>query len=99
MPYPEGPARTGVAHVLRCTRCGGAVTGTRHTRSGYTVGYYVLHTGRTEDATVRRRDDEAPLTYHRLVEPVELVSCPACFTQPDVRRLWQAFGDEGSPAA
>jgi hypothetical protein len=83
----------------RCLRCGAAVEGTRHTRSGYVVGHYVLHTGPTGEATVRRGDEEAPLVYRRLLEVVEVVSCPACFVAPDVRRLWQSFGDAGMPAA
>ena len=29
----------------------------------------------------------------RLLEAVEVVSCPTCFTDPEVRRLWGAFGD------
>jgi hypothetical protein len=57
------------------------------------VGYYLLHTGPTEAATVRRRDDEAPLTYRRLLDVVEVVSCPRCLASPEVRRLWDAFGD------
>ncbi len=91
-----GPEETG---GLRCSRCGGVVQGTRHTRTGYTVGHYVLHTGRTSEATVRRRDDEAPVTYRRLLDPLEVVSCPTCFARPDVQRLWLAFGDEESSAA
>ena len=96
MPQQVGPAEGG---GLRCTRCGAAVEGTRHTRTGYTVGHYVLHTGRTGEASVRRRDDEAPVTYRRLLETVQVVSCPACFDCADVRRLWLAFGDEESTAA
>ena len=96
MPQQVGPAETA---GLRCTRCGAAVEGTRHTRTGYTVGHYMLHTGRTGEATVRRRDDEAPIIYRRLLEPVQVVSCPACFGRPDVRRLWLSFGDEESTAA
>jgi hypothetical protein len=99
MSPPGGPGESGTALALRCTRCGTAVCGTRHTRTGYTVGYYVLHGGPTEEATLRRADDEAPFSYRRLVEPVEVVSCPACFGRPDVRRLWETFGDQGSPAA
>ena len=96
MPQQGGPAEGGGLH---CTRCGALVEETRHTRTGYTVGHYVLHTGRTGEASVRRGDDEAPLTYRRLLETVEVVSCPACFDRPDVRRLWLAFGDEESTAA
>lgn len=62
------------------------------------MGYYRLHGGRTVETTLRRRDDEAPLTYRRLVEPTETVCCPACFATPDVRRLWDAYGDEEAPA-
>lgn len=57
------------------------------------VGYYLLHTGPTEVATFRRRDDEAPLTYRRVLEVVDVVSCPPCFASSDVRRLWDSFGD------
>ena len=96
MPQERAPVESA---ALRCMRCGAPVEGTRHTRSGYTVGHYVLHTGRTGEATFRRRDDEAPITYRRVLEAVELVSCPACFTRPDVRRLWLNFGDEESSAA
>jgi hypothetical protein len=96
MPQQPGPAETG---GLRCTRCGAAVEGTRHTRTGYTVGHYVLHTGPTGEASVRRRDDEAPITYRRLLEAIEVVSCPDCFRRPEVRRLWLSFGDEQSSAA
>ena len=84
---------------LRCTRCGAAVEGTRHTRTGFTVGHYLMHTGRTGEATLRRRDDESPVTYRRLLEAIEVVSCVACFVQPEIRRLWLAFGDEESSAA
>jgi hypothetical protein len=60
------------------------------------VGYYVLHGGRTIEATLAGRDDEAPLVYRRLVEPVEVVSCPACYAAPRMRRLWETFGEEGA---
>ena len=79
---------------LRCGRCGATVDGTRHTRTGYVVGYYLLRTGRTEEASVRRRDDEAPITYRRVLEPVDVVSCPRCFDEPEVRRLWLRFGTQ-----
>ena len=96
MPFPGDPGESSSAPAARCTKCGAAVTGTRHTRTTYTVGHYSLHTGRTVEATVRRGEDEAPAVYRRLVEPVEVVSCPTCFTAPEVRRLWLTFGDPES---
>jgi len=33
-----------------------------------------------------------PVTYRRLLDVVEIVSCPRCFGEPEVRRLWAAFG-------
>ncbi len=78
--------------VRRCSRCGGPVDGTRHTRTGWTVGHYVLHTGRTEEATLTR-DDETVVTYRRLVSPVEVIACPACFGTAEVQRRWATFGD------
>jgi hypothetical protein len=78
---------------LRCLRCGAAVEPTRHTRTTWIVGYYRLHGGRTAEATLLRGDDEAPLVYRRLVEPADVVACARCFPEPDVRRLWDSFGD------
>jgi len=95
MPQQVAPGESG----LRCTRCGAAVEGTRHTRTGYTVGHYVLHTGRTGEATLRRRDDEAAVTYRRLLDATLVVSCSACFVCPEIRRLWLSFGDQESSAA
>lgn len=85
--------------ALRCSRCGVAVEGTLHTRGEYTVGHYILHTGRTEEATQRRGADDAPFVYRRLVEPMEIVACRICFARADVRQLWEAFGDAGQPVA
>jgi hypothetical protein len=92
MPVPAESAPGSPA--LRCSACGAAVRGTEHGRDGWVVGYYLLRTGRTEEATFRRRDDEAPIPYRRLVTPELRVSCPACFGRPEVRRLWASFGDE-----
>lgn len=99
MSPPAGTVESAAPLALRCMRCGTAVAGTRHTRTGYTVGYYLLHGGRTEEATLRRADDEAPITYRRVLEVVEVVSCPACFRRADVRALWETFGDARSTAA
>jgi hypothetical protein len=88
-----GVAETEPAAPPRCLRCGARVGGTVHTRSGYRVGHYRLHTGRTVEATFRRREEEAAIAYRRLVEAVDRVACAGCFARPDVQRLWLAFGD------
>ena len=88
-----GQREPALTEALRCDHCGADVEGTRHTRTGWEVGYYLLHTGPTEDATVRRRDDEAATSYRRLLQAEEVVSCPRCFALPEVRRLWSTFGD------
>ena len=96
MPRPAGLAEFGAVPDLRCTLCGSAVEATRHTRAGYAVGHYVLHTGDTVETTVRRGEDEAPITYRRLVLPAEVVSCPTCYAAAGTRRLWESFGDDRS---
>jgi hypothetical protein len=92
MPSPDARPEGGPPDILRCNRCGTVVEGTQHTRSGYRVGHYRLHTGPTEEVTIRQPDDTL-LPYRRLVRPVEVVSCPRCFAEPAVRRLWDSFGD------
>jgi hypothetical protein len=99
MAQADGHAADAATPATRCFRCGAAVEGSVHTRSGYIVGHYVLHTGRTVEATLRRGEDEAPLVYSRLVEPATVVACRTCFELPDVRRLWLAFGDAETDAA
>jgi hypothetical protein len=96
---PAGEPVQSAMPALRCTRCGAVVSATRHTRTGYVVGYYLLHGGPTEEATLRRRDEEAVTAYRRLLEVVETVTCPTCYTRPEMRRLWAAFGEVESPAA
>jgi hypothetical protein len=96
---PPGEPGQSATVALRCTRCGTAVLGTRHTRTGYVVGHYRLHGGPTEEGTFRRRGEEAPTAYRRLLEVVETVTCPACYARPEMRRLWEAFGEVESSAA
>ena len=99
MPPRAPQPGSGVAPALRCNWCGVEVEGTRHTRNAYTVGHYLLFTGHTEEALRRRREDEAPVPYLRMLDTSVMVSCPACFARADVRRLWFAFGAEESTAA
>ncbi len=80
--------------ALHCDRCGAEVGRTQHTRAGYAVGYYLLHTGRTEEATVRRGEDETR-TYRRVVVAFDVVACPGCLATPELQQRWRAFGEEG----
>jgi hypothetical protein len=75
------------------------VEGTRHTRTDFSVGHYLLFTGRTEDALRRRHEDEAPEHYLRLLDVTVMIACPACFMRPDVRHVWFSFGAAESSAA
>jgi hypothetical protein len=75
------------------------VEGTRHTRTAYTVGHYLLFTGHTEEAWRRRREDEPPVPYLRMLDTTVMASCPTCFARADVRRFWSSFGAEESSAA
>jgi hypothetical protein len=96
---PAGEPVQSAMPALRCARCGTAVAATCHTRTGYVVGYYLLHGGPTEEATLRRRAEEAVTAYRRLLDVVETVTCPACYRRPEMRRLWEAFGEAESSAA
>lgn len=99
MPPRAPQPGSGVAPVLRCDWCGVAVEDTRHTRTTYTVGHYRLFTGRTEEASRRRREDEDPVTYLRMLDATVMTACPPCFARPDVHRFWLAFGAAESSAA
>jgi len=94
MPQPvaRGAAADSSEH---CARCGVAVTVTRHTRTDAMVGSYRLHGGPTEAATLAL-DDDATVEYRRLVRPVLTVVCPGCFVEPEVRALWDTWGEESS---
>jgi hypothetical protein len=71
-----------------CRHCGRAVAETLHARASYTVGGFVLHTGPTETAVVRRPDsDEVAFVYQRLLHPVTLVTCARCYADPTRRAL------------
>lgn len=72
---------------LRCHHCGKEVSETVHTRSTYRVGYYALHTGEVEPASVPRHDDPTEVvTVLRLIRPIEVFTCADCYRQPQVRR-------------
>jgi hypothetical protein len=74
------------AAPLRCVHCGRPVKETFHTRSSYQVDYYSLHTGDVEPLVVRVDEDEPPVTFQRLVNAVEVVTCANCYRDPAVQQ-------------
>jgi hypothetical protein len=94
----ERPAAAGERPTLgHCHLCGRAVRETVHERAAYAVDGFVLYTGETEEAVIRRGDaDEAGLVYRRLVRPVRLLTCADCYADPVRRarhRSWRYPGD------
>ncbi len=76
----------------QCDQCGRVVRETLHGRGAYLVDRFVLHTGETEPAIVRRADsDEVAFTYQRLVRPVVLVTCADCYADPARRRRHESW--------
>ncbi|OGP95586.1 MAG: hypothetical protein A2W10_03505 [Deltaproteobacteria bacterium RBG_16_55_12] len=58
-----------------------------HTQKGYRVDYYLLHTGRTEWASLNDpKDDAPPLRYLRLSNPVDIISCIECYADPQIKK-------------
>lgn len=56
-----------------------------HTRTGYRVDYYELHTGSVEEATYRRGEDGPVQVYQRLLVPELVITCADCYRQPAVQ--------------
>jgi hypothetical protein len=76
----------------RCDGCGRAVRETMHQRGSYVVDAFVLHTGETEPAVVRRPDSDAVLfAYARLVRPVVVITCADCYATAAGRCRHQSF--------
>lgn len=85
-------APTNDSGAQRCDGCGRAVRETMHQRAACVVDAFVLHTGETEPAVVRRPDSDAVvLAYERLVRPVIVVTCADCYATPAGRRRHQSF--------
>jgi hypothetical protein len=71
---------------LRCDHCGRSVNETQHSRTGYTVDYYSLHTGPVETCSLVTDDGERRLTFQRLMRAEEVVTCVDCYRRADVQR-------------
>lgn len=77
---------------LHCHHCGRPVEETTHARGSYRVGGYLLHTGETDTVVVRRPDSDAvALVYQRMLRPVVLATCAACYADAARRRLHQTW--------
>ncbi|MGD9764104.1 MAG: hypothetical protein AB7V27_10350 [Candidatus Binatia bacterium] len=76
----------GAAAALRCDHCGRAVRGTCHTRTTYQVDYYRLHSGRGELCSVLG-DFGRGLTYIRLLEQYDIITCAQCYGREEVQLL------------
>jgi hypothetical protein len=80
------------AAARRCAHCGRGVEETWHTRTGYEVDHFVLHTGTSEIVTpVRAGDDERLESYERLTSVAEVVTCRQCYRLPAVRARWAGW--------
>ena len=83
-----------------CDHCGRPVGPTMHERGRYVVDAFVLHTGETEAAVLRRGDaEEGALVYQRLVRPVVVVTCADCYRDPTIRRRHESWSYPPDDAA
>lgn len=89
---PQAVARAAAEPPEHCARCGAVVEATRHTRTDVMVGYYRLHGGPTEAATVAL-DDDATLEYRRLLRSVVTVVCPRCWATDEMQAVWETWGE------
>jgi hypothetical protein len=56
-----------------------------HTREGWRVQRYLLHTGDVEPAVYRRNDEGMAIEYMRLLRADLVVTCAECYRRGDVR--------------
>jgi hypothetical protein len=81
-------------HSPRCTHCGRPVGPTAHTRDGWRVDHYVMHSGEVEPAVYRRDEFGPPIEYLRLVSYQLVITCSECYARPEIRRTL-LFPEEG----
>jgi hypothetical protein len=81
-----GADRAAARIAGRCDHCGRPVRATQHTRGGYAVDYYSLHSGHGEVAAFSG-DDRTRTTYVRLLDHFDLTTCVDCYRRTDVQAL------------
>lgn len=84
--------------LLHCSHCGRAVGPTVHTRDGWRVDHYLLHTGEVEPAVFRRDEFGPPIDYLRLTSYRLVVTCAECHARADIRAQL-LFPEEGAEDA
>jgi hypothetical protein len=90
-PSPQGRS-------LRCDDCGRPVRETEHTQTDYRVDYYSLYTGEVEPQSAVSDDGLHHLTFQRLLNAAEIVTCADCYGDPSVRRRREErFRQEDAP--
>jgi hypothetical protein len=72
------------AHARHCHHCHRIVHDTVHTRLDYRVGFYSLHTGDTEPASLFNPKDGSTMVVRRLIRPCEYFTCVDCYRLPAV---------------
>ncbi|MBI3783199.1 MAG: hypothetical protein HY270_07345 [Deltaproteobacteria bacterium] len=79
------------------------VRDTVHTRTGYRVDFYGLHTGDVEPVQMQHGDEGETITILRLIRPYEVFTCVDCYAQADVQeereRLFRPENLEAAAAA
>lgn len=68
---------------MNCFYCGREVYSTRHTRSGFRVDYYLLHTGKIQSAFFHTINDDIPTKQTDvLVDAYDIITCVDCMKHP-----------------
>lgn len=78
----SSPAGKNATH---CVHCGRTVQSTRHTRTGYRVDYYSMHTGDSEPGTILNEDGSVEMVYQKLLHAREIVTCVDCYARAEAR--------------
>ena len=77
---------------MQCFHCGREVRETRHTQKGYSVDYYLSHTGHTEwDFLISPKQEGITFRYLKLTLPTDILTCVQCYER---REIWQRLDDD-----
>jgi len=78
-------SHTAEANTARCVHCGREVKPTRHTRTGYRVDYYSMHTGESEPGTLLNEDGSVEMVYQKLLHAREIITCVDCYARAEAQ--------------